>query len=388
MSPAALATVRAGATALVALAAATVVRADEPPAWALVASTRHQQVAHQGPFLPGLVPLDRQRQEAALLTSGRWMDMRFRLRASTARTGTDAAAHGTSRSVQLLELSRSFEFGDHGIVTLGKTALNWDVGQALQPVGFFEPPVDLLDGAEFEGRSEGMPLLALAWITGPQSLTLAYASQRLEAGRGRLDRWGLKAGWNTDGLSADLVLHKASGASTGLGGTLSWTATERSVLHAALSAAGQLRAVAGLTHALDAHNSWTVEIGHDGHALDAAAWAAWRDTMRVHRQQFLLQPDAVNRLALLNDIARLGTLRTGRQQLYLQWRHQQEDGSVMSQLLANSDGSRLLNLTVGWRWRGNWATELAWTRLIGSAGSQAAQLPSRGSLRLSIKAGF
>jgi hypothetical protein len=382
--------VMAGALALAAWAgtAAAAADMDEPVAWTWVASTRHEQLAHQGPFLRGLVPLDAQRGEAALLASGRWMDTRFRLRAAAARTGSDTAGHRTGSTLRLLELARSFDFGEHGILTLGKTALNWDVGQSLQPVGFFDPPVDLLDGAAFEGRSAGMPLLALAWITGPQSLTLAYASQRVAADRPRVERWGLNAGWNGDSLSVALVLHKASGASAGLGGTLSWTASDQSVLHAAFSAAGRPRAVAGLTHALDAHNSWTIEIGHDGQALDAAAWAAWRNTMQTHRQRYLVQPDAPNRLALLDDIAQLGPLRAARRQLYLQWRHQQENGSVMPQLLAGSDGSVLINVTAGWRWGGHWAAEAAWTRLLGSAGSLAAQLPSRGSLRLSVKAGF
>jgi hypothetical protein len=369
-------------------AATPAVQAQDNLALAAVATVRHAEVVHQGPFVAGLVPITRQQHAVALLASGRLLDTRFRLRASAAEERSDTAVRSSSGKVRLMELARSFAVGENGILTLGKTAINWDVGQAMQPVGFFERQADLVDGEDFEGRVEGLPLLAMAWLSETHSLTLAYASEHDRSTGQRAERWGVNAGWATQGLSAALVLHKAAGQPPGLGGTLAWTASERSVVHASAYADGKLRAVAGLTHATDAHNSWIAEVNLDGHALASTDWERWRSRLQAHRQQHLQQPSARSSADLLDDIQQLGATSVGRSRLYLQWRHQQEDWSLMPQLLAGSDGSVLWNLTVAWRWRGVLSVEGAWTRLGGGAASYHAQLPWRSRAWLGLKASF
>lgn len=364
------------------------VQAESQLAMAAVTAARHNRVAHQGPFVPGLVPVTRQQQGLALLASGRVHDTRFRLRAAVEATHPDNAQRSTASSVRLMELARSFEWGENGLLTVGKTAINWDVGHALQPVGFFERRPDLVDGQDFEGRTEGLPLLAMAWITTTRSLTLAYAADKDRTTHQLLERWGLHASWTDPGLSTALVLHKGAGQAPGLGGTLAWTISERSVLHASAYARGKWRAVAGLTHATDAHNSWIAEVSHDAQALAASDWDRWRTAMQAHRQQHMLQPGGAGTAMLLDDIGRLGTLSAGRSMLYLQWRHQQDDWSLMPQLLARSDGSLLLNVTASWRWRGNLQGEASWTQFNGRATSYHAQLPWRSSVRISLKADF
>jgi len=370
------------------LAATPAVQADDDLALAAVSTVRQYQVVHQGPFVAGLVPITQQQQELALLASGRVLDTRFRLRASATVSHADTATRSSAGTGRLMELARSFAFGENGVITIGKTALNWDVGQALQPVGFFERPADLVDGQDFEGRGEGLPLLAVAWISDSHSLTLAYAAAKDGTAGQRVERWGLNAGWSRQGMSAALVLHKAAGLPPGIGGTLAWTASERSVVHASVYARDALRAVAGITYAPDAHTSWVAEISHDGQALAPAEWGRWRTRLQAHLQQHLLQPDARSSADLLTDISQLGGASVGRGRLYLQWRQQQEGWSLMPQVLAGSDGSVWWNITANWRWRGWLALEGSWTRWTGGAASYNAHLPSRSSARLGIKASF
>lgn len=288
---------------------------------AAIGSARRHQIAYQGPFVAGLVPISRQEHELALLAAGRLLDTRFRVRLGEASTRTDIRPRTTKQSARLMELAKSIAIHDQSILTLGKTALNWDVGYTLQPVGFFERRRDLYDGADIEGRVEGLPLLAFAWLDGEHGLTLAYAAERDDATRRKDERWGLNASWNTGGLSTALILHKPGGRPVGLGGTLAWTASDQTVVHASAYARSRLQAVLGAMHALDPRHALTVEWSYDGTASGPGDWRQYRSTIDGDLAWYEQQPGAAASARLLNDIGRLTASSIGRHRLFVQWRY-------------------------------------------------------------------
>lgn len=355
---------------------------------ATVGSARRHQVAHQGPFVAGMVPVLSQERELALLAAGRVLDTKVRVRLGETVSRTDIGLRTAKQTAKLMELAKSIEIADRGIVTLGKSALNWDVGYTLQPVGFFEREPDLYDGEEIEGRGEGLPLLAFAWIGSEHSVTLAYGAERYHATNEKDERWGLNASWTTGGLSTALILHKPSGRPVGVGGTLAWTASDQTVVYASAYARRRLKSVLGITHAIDHRNTLTLEWSNDGTAMHPGDWERYRSKIQADVAQHERQPDAASSQELLDDIRLLGVWKVGRHHLFIQWRHQNEAWSLSPHVLLGDEGSLLLSLVMTGRLREKVTVEGAWTRFDGRSTSLYAHLPRRATFRLSVKATF
>ncbi len=159
------------------------------------------------------------------LLEGRWQEVSWRLRLETEHNRQDGQ-HSRSR---VQELNRVFTLSEGTSVSVGKRQYSLDQSYVLQPLGFFQKRTDLADPTDSLGQSEGVPMLLFSWVGRRASLAAVYSKdfENPPDGFNRgVEQSLLKLGYEWDGLSAAILLRRASGESTGVGATLSGTLGE------------------------------------------------------------------------------------------------------------------------------------------------------------------
>jgi hypothetical protein len=378
----------------------------------LVASMTRNAVAYQGPFVEGLVPLVEHESELALLAKGEVFGTEFKLRAERLESTDDTRANRSRSALRLMELSKSFSLGEQGILTLGKTTLDWDVGFMTQPVGFFQRKKNLLDISDVQGRIEGIPLMAAGWIGPTLSITGVYSPRSGSGLQVMPEQWALNAGLNIRQLSMAAILRRARGSETGIGATFAWTASEHTVLHGSLFATrsggamssahasgadqggeqrsgdsrGVLsRSLLGLAYSLSENNTLLTEISYDGSSLDKSEWHQYRKRVAEHVANYRETQTALATDNLLRDASALSRGSVHRGQLLFQWRHQQADWSLTPMVLVNDRGGVLFSLAVGLRLAPKADVSLNVMRTGGSADSVYGCLPNKGALQATLR---
>jgi hypothetical protein len=181
--------------------------------------------------------------DAALLLEGQYADISFRVRGQHSREFDDGHSH--RNKVTLQELNKIFHLTDDLTLSVGKRLLSLDQSYIGQPLGFFQKQTDLADPTDSAGRAEGLPMLVLSWADKRAALTAVY-SDDLGAERDGFNRgirqWLLRAGYEFRNLGVSIVTRRASGESTGFGGTFSATLSDdASVYGSFYTARGTLR---------------------------------------------------------------------------------------------------------------------------------------------------
>jgi hypothetical protein len=168
---------------------------------------------------------------------------RIRTRASIAHDATADRAR-----LELLEGSYLWHYRDYTI-NMGKTILNWDTGLSFQPVGFFQNERDLADLGDFEGRAQGIPLIAVTRALQSFDVTAAF-SDRLEGPENDVRRsrrqGAIRLAADIGPLTTGWIVHAAEDRPLGGALTVSATVTERLVIHgSAYADERSFRSIAG-----------------------------------------------------------------------------------------------------------------------------------------------
>lgn len=200
-------------------------------------------------------------EEAAIVLEARRGRAVARIRA----TSRDAIT-GKAR-LRLLEGSVAAGPAPGLTVRIGKAQLNWDTGLAFQPVGFFQRTLDVADLSDFEGRGEGLPLVAVTY-GGDRLSGTVVASDQLSGPRGteRQPRRQVagRIALDLDRVSFSLIARKPDGFSTGLGGTISGTFGEKLTGYGSVYRDQEdLRLTFGGSLATPWQATLTVEYAHD-----------------------------------------------------------------------------------------------------------------------------
>lgn len=303
-------------------------------------------------------------KEAALVVEARRGRAVVRARAASRDTVTGTA------SLRVLESSVAIEPAPQLTMRIGKAQLSWDTGLAFQPVGFFQRRLDVADLGDFEGRGEGLPLVAVTYGSDRLSAT-AVVSDRLSGDRGseRLPRRQLagRVALDLDSLSASLIVRRPHGFSTGLGGTLSATLGERMTAHGSIYRdSDDLRAAIGGTLATNWQGTFTVEYAHD--------------STRYERRTVSLSvaPSDMERVVLAAENQLYGQLGLERGRLFL----------AAGVRLGLDDAGLLGTLSVTWRIARSAELRIVGLGLGGRRGSAYREAPLRSLASIVLRRAF
>jgi hypothetical protein len=211
------------------------------------------------PFSPADRSID---GEAALILEARRGAAVVRVRATT----NDLESRNAR--LRLTEASVGGRPGDGWSFRIGKAQLSWDTGLTFQPVGFFQRELDFTDLGDFDGRGEGLPLVAVTYGTGAVTATIV-ASDRLDGETGserRPQRQVVgRIVYDADGFSTSLILRQPSMGGFGVGGTATATLTDSITGYGSFyTSRGVLRGVAGGSILAPWNGALSVEYAHDG----------------------------------------------------------------------------------------------------------------------------
>ncbi|MFC4158924.1 hypothetical protein [Chitinimonas lacunae] len=351
--------------------------------------------------------------EAAAVINGRFEGISFKARAEQRRIDPERGQRRHHDDLRLLELATARNVGEHGVITLGKTFLNWDVGLSAQPLGFFQWENQLTDLGDSLGQAEGIPLVAAAWLDERFDLTVAYGSGRRSRGKRVLEQAALNLGWHNEQLALALVAQKPAGGRVGVGGTFSWTARPELVVHGSLfrrrgnsremdrrlldgSGFAQLgrwrehdqrhylKSVLGATWAFGADSSLIAEWSYDAAGLDRQQWQRYRQLVEQDLAAYRQQADNYAAYQLYADSAALHESGARRHYLFLQWRGSEGNWSFAPLLRFGEGGSVMSHLGGSYRLSRSATANFGLTHFSGRRGSEYDYLPIRYIARLSL----
>ncbi|MEO5378857.1 MAG: hypothetical protein H7832_13900 [Magnetococcus sp. DMHC-6] len=180
--------------------------------------------------------------EMALVLAGDLYDFRYAIRAPL--TAEHLQDHGSENwhseaDPTLLEFAKELDLGNNSSLIIGKTNLQWDVGYAAHPIGFFDKEVELSDIEDRLRRTEGQPLIALTHIEQAWDLTAVLARDTISEEDGEeqgLTQWAVKAGTQWGLTNLTLLLQKPEGERIGVGGAATYVVGNDIELHGSLFA--------------------------------------------------------------------------------------------------------------------------------------------------------
>lgn len=339
--------------------------------------------------------------ELALGLDGRFLDVDWRIRLTAREDGDE-----THLDEDLQELAWRVRWGDRWLLTLGKTQLQWDVGQSMQPLGFFQRDVDFNDPTDALGRSEGLPLAALTYLADQMSFEVVYSDDTMEAADGfnrGMKQGAARVSGDAGSLSWALIARWVEGSALAFGASAAVGAGDdvilygsiyapqgsrrpihRFVLDGAVGLATRdpngpwrtdddgifVRATTGVSWAPAQYWSASAELSHDEAGLDDTQWRTFRALVGAHRDAFATMPG----LALANlawDSATLARSGARRSYAFARISWARDDFSVaLSTRSGLADRATLLNLNAAWAPSPLWRAQMSATQFLASEGGE------------------
>jgi hypothetical protein len=352
--------------------------------------------------------------EATAILEGKVDDLRWRLRASaTASTSEDfGTVTPATASILLNELAYSHRFGAWGL-TLGKAILNWNTGLAYQPLGFFRASkTDLGDIFDVEGRSEGLPLLDLAYLgrgfvaEAALSLSNAWGATVNDGsavpdagGQGTLTPFNQRQAafrFSTEilqGVQVAFVARQPLMGPFGAGASMSYAAADSIELHGDLYEEPEhdlLRYVGGVTWTplpkLAFYNEWI----YRGDGLTGQQWFDYTGGVETHRIAYLSATSPAQTGAALGALGAdaswldtFGGLRRAYSYLRVEWGEAPEV-LFLSAYFGLADGSALLTAAKGFRLPLGLAANVQASAFVGRQDAEFGLVPLAATLSLRL----
>jgi hypothetical protein len=372
----------------------------------LISNVSHQQASTSGVNPADLFGITGWTAETAVVLEANYQGFAARTRAvASVRNGS------TRTDLRFQELSWRGQIAGNWVLTLGKTQLQWDTAQSIQPVGFFQRDVDIADVTDSAGRSEGLPLAAITWLGDGLSVSAAFSddtgSQADGFNRG-LRQAAVRVSVDVHDTSYAFIGRWVDGDGVGLGATLSTPLTETLLFNASLYAeqgsrrpihrlvfseipglatedpnqplravtdALYVRAAAGVNLGLPGGLTFAAELTHDSAGLSPAQWRRFLALISLHSNT-LANPALRGRaIANLGWDAR-AFIRSGARQSYaygrVAWRGDATDLSLTARI-GLADGAWLASVRAGWRLNAHWDTAATASLFQGARTSEYGQ---------------
>jgi hypothetical protein len=361
--------------------------------------------------------------ELALGLEGEQRGVRWRARL-TAR-GARGDGWPAEHNLSLQELYYRWRIGERWHASAGEQLLAWDNGLAFQPLGFFKSSrTDLRDVFDVEGRSQGLPLLAMTRLGDSVTTDLVVSGanphgDRAEKLNGRQAALRF-SGEPWPGLNAAFVLRKRSASGVGAGISSSYgvgqatlradayygPADARVFPDALLRQSPQVflpppawreqdhpyrwRSVAGFTwtptRALALYGEWI----HKGDGLSGAQWSRYLGQIQAHAAALDGPLGRAARGNLGTDLNVLDSTVAGvrRDYLYLRAELGQGGSLYVSSYAGLADHGALHTVSKTWRLREHTTLRLDASVFTGRADSEFGLTPYRRQAGLTLLHSF